>query len=118
MTYFNRQKASNWVNGYTATAMGTVFAGAGIPGAGTVACVSIEVTMCFHIGNIYGFEMTWEMARDHALKIGLASVVGLIVALEAAIITGPFTYALKPIIAGPIVKTLGEAVIKYYEDKS
>ncbi|MBE9211340.1 MULTISPECIES: hypothetical protein [Cyanophyceae] len=112
-----RQEASSWVNGYTATAIGIVFAAAGIPGAGTVACIGIETTMCFHIGNIYEYEMTWEIARDHALRIGLATVLGKITALELATLTGPFAYVIKPAIAAPIIKALGEAVIEYYEEK-
>jgi uncharacterized protein (DUF697 family) len=118
MKNLKRQEASSWVNGYTATAIGIVFAVAGIPGAGTIACITIETTMCFHIGNLYGYEMTWEIARDHALKIGLATVAGQLTALELATFTGPFAYAIKPAIAAPIVKALGEAVIEYYEDKS
>ena len=113
-----REEASIWVNGYTATAIGLVFAGAGLPGAGTAACIGVEIAMCYNIGGIYGYEMTQEIARDHALKIGVATVVGHIIALEAAIVTGPFAYLLKPVIAGPIVKIMGEAVIQYYEDKS
>jgi hypothetical protein len=62
--------------------------------------------------------MTLQIARDHALKIGLATVGGHLIALEAAIITGLFAYLLKPAIAAPIVKIMGEAVIQYYEDKS
>jgi hypothetical protein len=39
------------------------------------------------------------------------------VALEAAILAGPFAFAIKPAIAAGIVKTIGEAIISYCEDK-
>lgn len=112
-----REEAKTWIYGYTATAMGLVLAGAGIPGTGTAACVGIEVTMCYHIGEIYGYPMTWSIARDHAFKIGLATVLGKVAILEALTITGPLAYITKPAIAGPIVASIGEVVISYYENK-
>jgi uncharacterized protein (DUF697 family) len=117
MTNSRFKEAQSWVAGYTATAMGLVAAGAGIPGAGTTACIGIEVVMCFHIGNIYGHNMTWADARNHALQIGLATLAGKIAILEAATLAGPFAYLIKPAIAAPIVAGIGELVIAYYANK-
>ena len=48
--------------------------------------------------------------------VGLAAVAGQIAAMEAAILTGPFAFAIKPAIAATIVKTLGKLIIKHFED--
>ena len=108
-------EAEKWVSGYTGTAVGLVALGAGIPGAGTAACITIEATMCYHLGAIYGYDMTWEIARDHAFKIGLGTVVAKLVILEALTATGPFAYVLKPTLAASIVNIIGRTVINYYK---
>jgi uncharacterized protein (DUF697 family) len=109
-------EATDWVNGYTATAVGIVAAVAGIPGAGTATCIGIETAMCFHIGAIYDCDMTWEIAGQHALKIGLGTIGAKLVLLELATLTGPFAYVIKPTIAAPIVNILGRTVINYYKN--
>jgi uncharacterized protein (DUF697 family) len=116
MTSAMQKDAWTWIHGYTATAVGLVAASAPIPGAGTVVCISIETSMCFHIGKIYGYDMTWEIARDHSIKIGLATIVGGLAALEAATLAGPFAFVLKPTIAAPLIEVLGKTVIDYYEN--
>ena len=50
--------------------------------------------------------------------IGLAALAGKIAAMEAAILTGPFAFAIKPAIAGGIVKAMGQLVINYFEERS
>jgi len=111
-----RKRAEAWVNGYTAAAVATVCATAIIPGAATLILCSIEATMCYQIGKIYRHE--WSMADGTAAAgvVGLASLVGKIAALEAAILTGPGAFVIKPVIAAVIVKAMGQLVIKHFED--
>lgn len=111
-----RGKAEKWVNGYTATAMGAVLVVALVPiGASAVLC-TLEATMCYQIGKIYRHDWTMAEATTTAGVIGLACVAGQIAALEAATFTGPFAFAIKPGIAAGIVKTLGQLIIKHFED--
>jgi uncharacterized protein (DUF697 family) len=112
----NREKAENYVNGHTATAVAIVVGTALVPGAASIALVAQEVVMAHQIARIYGQQITQSEARAIAAKIGLASVVGKIAALEAAILTGPFAFAIKPAIAAGIVKILGGKIIDYFED--
>jgi uncharacterized protein (DUF697 family) len=105
-----------WVNGYTAFAIASVAAGAGVPGLGTATCIGIEAQMCFRIGEIYGYDMTWEIARQHALKIGLGTIAAKLVVLELATLTSPAAFLIKPAIAAPIVNILGRTVIDYYKN--
>ncbi|MFM9962460.1 MAG: hypothetical protein ACKV2Q_14705 [Planctomycetaceae bacterium] len=109
-------KAREWVNGYTAGAVGTVVATALVPGAATVILCSLEATMCYQIGMLYRHD--WKMSDALATSgmIGLASFAGKIAALEAAILAGPFSFFIKAIIAGGIVKAMGELIIKHFED--
>ena len=72
--------------------------------------------MCYQIGKIYRHDWTMGEATATAGVVGLAAVAGQIAALEAAILTGPFAFAIKPAIAGSIVKALGQLVIKHFED--
>jgi uncharacterized protein (DUF697 family) len=111
-----RRKAEAWVNGYTATAVGTVLATAIIPGAATAILCTLEATMCYQIGKIYKNNWTMGEATTAAGVVGLAALVGQIAAMEAAILTGPFAFAIKPAIAASIVKTMGQLVIKHFED--
>lgn len=113
-----RAKAQAWVNGYTATAVGTVLGTALVPGAATVILCGLEATMCYQIGKIYKHEWTWVDAKAAASVVGIAAFAGKIVALEAALLTGPFAFAIKPAIAGGIVKGMGQLVIKHFEDIS
>jgi len=72
--------------------------------------------MCYQVGRIYRHEWSVTDAAAAAGVVGLAAVVGQIVAMEAAILTGPFAVAIKPAIAAAIVKTMGQLVIKHFED--
>jgi len=110
-------KAREWVNGNTAAAVAVVLATAMIPGAAIVALLAQEVAMAYKIGGIYKADFTHTDAEALAAYIGLGAVAGKIAALEAAILAGPFAFAIKPAIAAIIVKALGELIIKYCEDK-
>ena len=112
-----REKAENWVNGYTATAVGTVLATALIPGAATGILCALEVSMCLKIGQMYDANFSSKEAAAAAGTIGLAALAGKIAAMEAAILTGPFAFAVKPAIAGGIVKGMGQLVSQYFEDR-
>ena len=68
--------------------------------------------MCYQIGKIYRNDWSMGEAMAAAGVVGLAAVAGQIAALEAAILTGPFAFAIKPAIAAGIVKTTGQLVIK------
>lgn len=113
-----RAKAEAWVNGYTATGVGMVLAVALVPAAATGILCTIEGIMCYQIGKIY--KHNWSMGEGTATAgvIGLASLAGKIAALEAAILTGPFAFVIKPAIAGGIIKGMGQLVIKHFEDCS
>jgi len=113
-----RRKAESWVNGYTATAVGSVLVTAIIPGAATAVLCTLEATMCYQIGKIYKNNWSMAEATTAAGVVGLAALVGQIAALEAAILTGPFAFAIKPAIAAGIVKAMGQLVIKHFEDTS
>jgi len=112
-----RSKAEKWVNGYTATAVGTVLTTAFIPGAATAVLCALEATMCYQIGRIYKSE-NWSMgdAKAAAGVIGIAAFAGNIAAMEASILLGPFAFAAKPVIAATIVKAMGKLVIAHFED--
>jgi len=111
-----RARAEKWVNGYTATAVGAVLVTALVPGAATVALCGLEGTMCYQIGRIYKNEWTMGDATAAAGVVGLAALAGQIAAMEAAILTGPFAFAIKPVIAAGIVKSMGQLVIKHFEE--
>jgi uncharacterized protein (DUF697 family) len=111
-----RLKAEKWVKGYTATAVGTVLATAVVPGAATAILCGLEATMCYQIGKIYRHEWSMGEATTAAGVVGMAAFVGQIAALEAAILTGPGAFLIKPVIAAAIVKTMGKLVIKHFED--
>lgn len=116
MSLEQRQKAESWVNGYTATAVGAVCTTALIPGAASLLLCALEGTMCFQIGKIYCSDWSLGEAKAAAGVVGLASLAGKIVALEAAILAAPFAFALKPAIAAAIVKIMGQLVVKHFED--
>jgi len=111
-----RRKSESWVNGYTGTAVGTVLATAWLPGAATAVLCTLEATMCYQIGKIYRNHWTMGEATTVAGVVGIAALAGQMAAMEAAILTGPFAFAIKPAIAAGIVKTMGQLVIKHFED--
>lgn len=111
-----RERATEYVNGHTAVAVGVVLATALVPGAASVVLLSQEAVMAFQIAKIYDQPINQTEAKAIAAKIGLASVAGKIVALEAAILAGPFAFAIKPAIAATIVKILGGQIINYFEE--
>ena len=113
-----RSRAEAWVNGYVATAAATVCATAIVPFAATGILCTLEGTMCYQVGKIYKSDWTVSEGAAVAGVIGLAAVAGQVAALEAAILTGPFAFAIKPAIAGGIVKAMGQLVIKHFEDCS
>jgi uncharacterized protein (DUF697 family) len=113
-----RREAEAWVNGYTATGAAIVFA-AILPGGATVVLCGLEVTMCYHIGRIYSTsEWTMGEATKAAATVGLAALAGKILALEGALLLGPFGIAARPVIAAGIIKAMGQLVIRYFEEKS
>jgi uncharacterized protein (DUF697 family) len=111
-----RRKAEQWVNGYTATAVGTVLATSWLPGAASVILCTLECTMCYQIGKIYHHDWTMGDATATAGVVGLAGVAGQMAAMEATALLGPFVFLAKPAIAASIVKALGQLVIKHFED--
>lgn len=117
MSLAQQQKARDWVNGNTAAAVGVVIATTPIPGAATAALTAQEVVMAYKIGGIYRADFSQTDAKALAAYIGLGAVAGKIAALEAAILAGPLAFAIKPAIAAAIVKSLGEAIIHYCEEK-
>ncbi|HBK22439.1 MAG TPA: GTP-binding protein HSR1 [Planktothrix sp. UBA10369] len=112
-----QDRAREWVNNYAITGTAIVVA-AIVPGTNAVALIAIEATMCFHIGRIYrGDDFSMKEAGGIAASVGLAAVAGQIIALEALTLIPWAGWAAKGAIAGGIIKTLGEAIISYYENK-
>lgn len=110
-------RAREWVHKYALTGTGIVVA-AIVPGANSVALMAVEATMCFHIGRIYrGVNFSMKEAGGIAASVGLAAVAGQIIALEALTLVPWAGWAAKAAIAGGIIKTLGEAIISYYENQ-
>lgn len=117
MSQSQRERARNWVNGNTAAAVGVVLTTALVPGAAAVVLLSQEAIMAYHIGSIYKSDFSAQDGAALAAQIGLAAVAGKIIALEAAILLGPGAFVAKPAIAAGIVKTLGEVIIAYCDEK-
>lgn len=113
-----RKKAEGWVNGYTATAIGAVLVTTPVPGGATAVLCTLEATMCYQVGKFYKHNWTAEDGAAAAGVIGIAAFVGQIAAMEAAILTGPLAFAIKPAIAAAIVKSMGQLVIKHFEDST
>ncbi len=111
-----RRKAETWVNGYTSTAMGTVLGSPWLPGASNAILATLEATMCYQIGRIYKVNYSMGEATAAAGVIGVASFVGKLAAIEASIYTRVIGRGAKPVIAGGIVKSRGQLVIKHFED--
>jgi uncharacterized protein (DUF697 family) len=111
-----RQKAENWVNGYTATAVATVLGTSWLPGASTAILCTLEATMCYQIGRIYKVNYTMGEATAAAGVVGVASFVGKLAAMEACTFIPFAGWAVKTTIAGSVVKAMGQLVIQHFED--
>jgi len=112
-----KARARKWVNGYALTGSG-VAAAAIIPGATTAALFTLETTMVLHIGRIYrGQHFSKEDAVAVAGAAGFMGTVGLgaKVAMEGLTFFPVVGWAIKGGIAGTVIKTLGELIIKYFE---
>ena len=72
--------------------------------------------MCYQIGKIYrGDDYTMQEAVAAARVVGMVAVAAPLLAMEA-LNAIPFAgWAVKGGIAGSVIKTLGEAIIAYYE---
>lgn len=64
-----REKALAWVAGYTVTGVAIVIA-AVVPGTTSLALLTLEATMAFHIGKIYRDLFTMDDAFKVAKKSG------------------------------------------------
>jgi uncharacterized protein (DUF697 family) len=111
----NKSRARKWVNGYAIAGTGVVIA-AVIPGATSAALVTMEGHMCYQIGKIYrGDDYTMQEAIAAARVVGMVAVAAPLLALEALNAIPLAGWAVKGVIAGGVIKTLGEAIIAYYE---
>jgi len=110
-------RARKWVNGYMAAGSAIVIA-AIIPGSTSAALCTMEAHMCYQIGKIYlGERYSFKEATSAARAIGLAAITGKLLAMEALnFAPGLGTFA-KAGVAGGVIKALGEAIIKYYEQQ-
>jgi len=111
-----RKRAEEWVNGYTAAGVAAVVVVSPVPGAATPILCGIEATMCWNIGKQYRGD-AWTMADAKAVAglIGLAAFTGQIIALEAALLLGPFAPIGKAAIAGSIIKGMGKLIVRHFE---
>jgi len=108
-------KARIWVNSYAIVGAAIVIA-AVVPGTTSAALIAIEGHMCYQIGKIFrGDDYTMGEAAAAAGVIGLASVAGKLVALELLNFVPFAGWAAKALVAGSVIKLLGEAVIAHYE---
>ncbi len=110
-----KSKARTWVNTYTVAGTALVVAAA-FPGSTSVALMSIEAHMCYKIGKIYRGD-NFSVAEGIAVAsiVGLASITGQVLALEALNFIPFAGWAGKAVIAGGIIKALGEVIIDHYE---
>lgn len=112
-----KEKAEKWVNKYALTGTG-VAAAAIIPGGTAAALSSLELFMVVYIGKIYKGK---EFSKEDALMVISAATfmggvgLGLKIAMEALTFFPVWGWAIKGGIAGTIIKTLGELIIKYFE---
>jgi uncharacterized protein (DUF697 family) len=117
MSASTKKKARDWVNGYAVTGA-SVAAAAIVPGSTSAALCVLEGTMVLHIGRIYrGDRFSKE---DAAAVIGAAGFAGSIglgtkMAMEGMNFFGPVAWIIKGGIAGGVIKSLGEAIIAYFE---
>jgi uncharacterized protein (DUF697 family) len=112
----DRRKAKGWVNRYVAVAAVVVCIVAVIPGAASVVLGALEVAMCYQIAKFFKHEWTpGEIGLTTGL-VAAATLIGQSLAVEATLITGPFAFVLKPLIAAGIVSLLGHFVIKHFDD--
>lgn len=111
-----RSKAEAWVNGYTGAAVAAVLAVAIVPGAATAVLCRWKQQCAIKLAKCMSTTGQWE--KPQAGVVGLASLFGHIAAMEAAILTGPFAFAIKPAIAAGVLKSMGTLVIKHFEDAS
>ena len=116
-TESKRARSKKWVNGYALTG-GGVAAAAIIPGATSAALFTLETTMVLHIGRIYrGQQFSKE---DAVAVVGAAGFMGTVglgskIAMEGLNFFPVVGWAIKGGIAGSVIKTLGELIIKYFE---
>lgn len=115
-------KASDWVENYTALTTVLVFAVCGIPATATVIVVALEVTMFYHLGKIlYKQEWTCQgigRVADYILMriIGIPIIIVNIAALEIAIFAVNEAFAIKSAIAASIVRTSGVLLFRILEE--
>lgn len=111
----NKSRARRWVNGYAIAGTGVVTA-AVIPGSTSTALVAMEAHMCYQIGKIYrGADYTMQEAIAAARVVGMVAVTAPLLAMEALNAIPIAGWAVKAGVAGGVIKTLGEAIIAYYE---
>lgn len=110
-----QEKARRWVNGYTIAGTAAVVAAA-FPATTSAALATIEGTMCYQIGKIYrGKDYTFGEAVAAASMVGLASIMGQLLALETLNLIPFAGWVAKATIAGGVIKSLGEVIIEHYE---
>ena len=112
-----RERAKKVYTSYSAGGGGFAVLVAPVPGASQVALMALEVKMVTDIAKIYGFQMSREE---------IATVVGGLLVGSTAIKAGVMTLAefapgigwvVKGGVAATVIAGLGEAAIKYFEDK-
>jgi uncharacterized protein (DUF697 family) len=113
-----RGKAKSTVNKYVALAGGTAIATGPIPGS-SVALTGIEAKMVYDVARIYGFHLSMEEAGLIVSGLLSASLALKAVATEASTFVPVLGWwVAKPSIAVAVCKTVGEAAIRYFEDKA
>lgn len=110
-----KEHARVWVHSYVVIGTGIVVA-AVVPGLTSVALGTMETHMAYEIGKIYrGDNFTMGEALRVAAAVGIACVAGPLAALEALNLIPFAGWAVKGVVAGGVIKALGEAIIYHYE---
>jgi uncharacterized protein (DUF697 family) len=110
-----KEQARVWVHSYLVIGSGIVIA-AVVPGSTSAALVLMETHMAYEIGKIYrGGDFTLAEGVRVAAAVGIACVAGQLAALEALNFIPFAGWAVKGVVAGGVIKALGEALIYHYE---
>lgn len=114
---YARDSARNQVNGTGVVGIGMAIVP--IPGT-SVALTAAEARMVAKIAQIYGLKIEsvmWPiLLKAILLKLGGASLLKKI-AMEGSLLLGLFALIVKPLIAGSVIKGIGEATIDFFETR-
>jgi uncharacterized protein (DUF697 family) len=108
--------AREWINEYSKSGGAISVAAVVVPGFTTTAMGTILTHLCYQIGKIFkGDEYSYTEAVEVSKLIGLSSITGQLVSLEALNFIPFLGWAAKSVILYGLIKTLGNTIIEHYE---